>query len=180
MDNALHRAPVAQPRHVLDIATGTGIWAIQFARRHPASTVVGTDLSLIQPGPGSAPPNVSFVKEDTEKDEWVFAQPFDFVYLRFVVSCFDDHRAVMRKAFDGMRPGGWIELLDPTFELLCTDGTTDGTGIKRWADLILQSGPVVGRDFTVAKNYKQWLLEIGFVDVVEEVFPCPSEWSFSL
>lgn len=177
MDNALYRSPITNPRHVLDIATGTGIWAIQFAKLHPEATVVGTDLSLIQPGLDSAPPNVSFVREDSEKDEWVFAAPFDFVYLRFVLSCFDDHRAVMRKAFDAMRPGGWIELLDPTFELLCTDGTTEGTGIKRWADLILQSGPVVGRDFLVAKNYKRWLLEIGFVDVVEEVLPCPSEIS---
>lgn len=174
MDGDLHRCPVSRPRNVLDIATGTGIWAIQFAKLHPESTVVGTDLSLIQPT-DNVPPNVSFVKEDSERDEWVFPEPFDFVYLRFVLSCFDDHRVVMRKAFESLNPGGWIELLDPTFELLCTDGTTEGTGIKRWSDLILQSGPVVGRDFLVAKNYKQWLLDLGFVDVVEEVLPVPSK-----
>ena len=28
---ALHRAPVKDPRRVLDIGTGTGIWAIDFA-----------------------------------------------------------------------------------------------------------------------------------------------------
>lgn len=28
---ALHRAPIAEPRRVLDIGTGTGIWAIDFA-----------------------------------------------------------------------------------------------------------------------------------------------------
>lgn len=34
---------------MLDVGTGTGIWAIQLAKQYPRSTVVGTDLSLIQP-----------------------------------------------------------------------------------------------------------------------------------
>ena len=34
---------------VLDVGTGTGIWAIDFADAHPDSTVVGVDLSPIQP-----------------------------------------------------------------------------------------------------------------------------------
>lgn len=34
---------------MLDIATGTGIWAIKFAQQHPQATVIGTDLSMIQP-----------------------------------------------------------------------------------------------------------------------------------
>lgn len=49
MDNKLHLAPLENPQHVLDIATGTGIWAIQFAQLYPSSTVLGTDLSPIQP-----------------------------------------------------------------------------------------------------------------------------------
>jgi methylase of polypeptide subunit release factors len=33
---------------VLDIGTGTGIWAIDFADEHPEAEVIGTDLSPIQ------------------------------------------------------------------------------------------------------------------------------------
>lgn len=33
---------------VIDIGTGTGIWAIDFADEHPESEVIGTDLSPIQ------------------------------------------------------------------------------------------------------------------------------------
>lgn len=122
-DGGLHRAPVQSPGHVLDVACGTGIWAIQYAWAHPESNVIGTDLSLIQPI--NAPPNCSFVKEDSEKDSWipgVFPAPFDFVYLRLVNAAFNNHLAVMKKCFDSMEPGGWIEYNDASFELICTDG----------------------------------------------------------
>ena len=47
----LHLAPVPKnPQNVLDIGTGTGIWAIDFADEYPSAKVVGTDLSPIQPG----------------------------------------------------------------------------------------------------------------------------------
>lgn len=49
LGGALYRAPIGRPEHVLDIATGTGIWAIKFAQEHPQATVIGTDLSMIQP-----------------------------------------------------------------------------------------------------------------------------------
>lgn len=49
MDNKLHLAPLTNPQNVLDIATGTGIWAIEFAQQYPTATVLGTDLSPIQP-----------------------------------------------------------------------------------------------------------------------------------
>jgi tRNA G46 methylase TrmB len=39
----------APAQQVLDIGTGTGIWAIDYADAHPDSTVIGVDLSPIQP-----------------------------------------------------------------------------------------------------------------------------------
>lgn len=33
---------------VLDVGTGTGIWAIEMADKHPAAEILGTDLSPIQ------------------------------------------------------------------------------------------------------------------------------------
>ena len=47
----LHLAPIpGDVQNVLDIGTGTGIWAIDFADEYPSARVVGTDLSPIQPG----------------------------------------------------------------------------------------------------------------------------------
>lgn len=172
LDGQLYRAPIGSPKNVLDIATGTGIWAIQFAEFHPQANVIGTDISLIQP---DGPHNCSWVKEDAENQEWTLPTLFDYIHMRLVLSCFDDHRVVIRKSFDQLEPGGWLEMMDPTFEILCTDGTCAGTHIERYCNMLLEAGSAVGRSFTVAKSYKQWLLEAGFVDVVEEVGPVPGE-----
>jgi SAM-dependent methyltransferase len=53
LDNRLGLAPPNDPgakaKRVLDIGTGTGIWAIDYADEHPDSKVIGIDLSPIQP-----------------------------------------------------------------------------------------------------------------------------------
>ena len=45
----LHLAPLLNPKKILDIGTGTGLWAIEMADRYPDAMVVGTDLSPTQP-----------------------------------------------------------------------------------------------------------------------------------
>lgn len=45
----LYKAPIKNPHKVLDLGTGTGIWAIDFAHQHPEAEVIGIDLSPIQP-----------------------------------------------------------------------------------------------------------------------------------
>jgi hypothetical protein len=65
MEGRLHFAPFSSdnpPKNVLDIATGTGIWAIEMGDEYPQATIIGNDLSPIQPP--IVPPNVSFVVED--------------------------------------------------------------------------------------------------------------------
>lgn len=84
--NKLNFAPIREDSRVLDIGTGTGIWAIEFAKRYTKSTVIGTDISLIQPR-YSLPSNCSFEREDAE-DEWMFDAPFDFIRWRLMASCF--------------------------------------------------------------------------------------------
>lgn len=155
----------------MDIGTGTGIWACQFAREHPDAEVIGTDLSLIQPT--NAPENCNFIKENSEHDEWIFPDPFDFVFMRLMNSAFDNHFTVLQKAYDSLAPGGWYEIHDATLELLCSDGSCTGSSIERWSELMALGGAAVGRDFQVPSKYKQWLIDIGFVDVVEDVGPLP-------
>jgi methylase of polypeptide subunit release factors len=44
MDGEIHLSPLKDPQRILDIGTGTGIWAIDAADRYPMAEVIGTDL----------------------------------------------------------------------------------------------------------------------------------------
>jgi SAM-dependent methyltransferase len=82
LGGAITRSPVTPtPQRVLDLGTGTGIWAIDFADEHPTSTVIGNDLSPIQPT--WVPPNCKFVIDDFERD-WVYSphEAFDYIHGR--------------------------------------------------------------------------------------------------
>jgi len=50
LGNKLFLAPIGEkPSKVLDIGTGTGIWAIELGDDHPNADIIGTDLSPTQP-----------------------------------------------------------------------------------------------------------------------------------
>lgn len=150
---------------------------MEFAEQHPESEVVGTDLSAIQPS--NAPPNCTFVKDDSES-EWVFSFKFDYVHLRFVCSCFDNPKKVMQHAYDSMTSGAWMEWQDPSLtEMGSMDGNLDGSAFQRWFRAVERGAKIaVGRDIDVAPHYKRWLEEVGFVNVQEKRIMSPaSPWS---
>lgn len=49
LNGELYLAPLMNPTRILDIGTGTGLWAIEMADRFPKAMVIGTDLSPTQP-----------------------------------------------------------------------------------------------------------------------------------
>ena len=173
LDEDLHKAPIARSsmRNVLDIGTGTGIWALQFAQEYPDASIVGTDLSLIQPK--GIVPNVEFIREDAEGDEWTFDHSFDYIHARYFCAFVTDIRKVIQKAYKHLEPGGWLEFQETTHEMMSQDDSLNGTAIKTvggtWNAIMVSNG----RNPWAMMNLKPILLELGFVDVVEDIQPLP-------
>lgn len=81
LDGQLYLAPIAQnPRNVLDVGTGTGIWAMEFAEKHPLAQVTGCDLSPVYKA--RLIPNVSFDVKDVRKPWGYEPSRFDFIHAR--------------------------------------------------------------------------------------------------
>jgi SAM-dependent methyltransferase len=84
-------------KRVLDVGTGTGIWAIDFADDYFPATVIGTDISLIQPN--MVPPNLGFIIDDCEKGDWDYGDPFDYIHIRALFGSIKDWPALYAKAY---------------------------------------------------------------------------------
>jgi SAM-dependent methyltransferase len=167
MNGTLFSAPVTKFHNILDIATGTGIWAIEIAQEHPEAAVIGTDLSPIQPS--YVPPNCQFYIEDCE-DPWHFSQKFDLIHGRALLSCFSRTRTVMASIFDALTPGGHFELQDICFPCKSPDGTLEGTSLGQWQSLMVDGLKNLGKDFGKVKEYGQYMKDAGFVDIVEKKY----------
>jgi len=173
-DNNLFLCPAGRNGHeirsVLDIGTGTGIWALDFAYVYPDARVVGVDLSPIQSN--AAPANVSFQIDDIE-EPWTFECKFDLVYCRMMTVGIADWPRLFEQAYEHLEPGGWIEVSDPG-PITSDDGSLrEGSALHNWITTLTECAEVIGRSFVSADRYKEQLEAQGFENVVEVKFKWP-------
>lgn len=69
LDGKLHLCPLEDPKEVLDMGTGTGIWCIDMADEYPDCQILGIDLSPVQPS--WVPPNCKFDVDDFDQEWYV-------------------------------------------------------------------------------------------------------------
>ncbi|KAH8647175.1 S-adenosyl-L-methionine-dependent methyltransferase [Xylariales sp. PMI_506] len=174
-DGRLALAPLpGAPKLVLDVATGTGIWALEFARANPTSFVIGTDLTKIQPEPDV--PNCLFERMDCEED-WLWSDRFDYIHVRMIVTAIRNPERLIQQAMHYLKPGGWLEIGDADMDLL-PDSDADkerveSSNLKNWFNYCAIGASRNGIDLHKAKHYQSWMIKAGFSDVKEEKFRVP-------
>jgi SAM-dependent methyltransferase len=168
----LFRAPIGNnPQSVLDLGTGTGIWAIDFADEFPSALVIGTDLSPIQPS--MVPPNCKFYVDDFES-EWTFSpdEAFNFVHGRALGGCIANYELLYQRIYDNLTPGGWVEMqeFEAGFYSLDDPSLLKAPNCKKWVELGNYASEKAGRIFAIAQDQKQKMIDAGFVNVHDETY----------
>ncbi|KFZ16910.1 hypothetical protein V501_02009 [Pseudogymnoascus sp. VKM F-4519 (FW-2642)] len=171
---ALFCAPIKEPQSVLDIGTGTGIWAMEFADEFPGALVIGTDLSPIQPG--FVPPNLKFYVDDFESP-WVFPEvgKFDFIHWRSLSGSTGSWSKLYQQAFNNLKPGAWMEVQEYDAWIYADDDLDldKAPWTLGWVTQLSKSSVDFGKPLNVGRFHKGWMEEAGFTDVEEKVVKVP-------
>ncbi|KAF4854438.1 Secondary metabolism regulator LAE1 [Colletotrichum siamense] len=184
-EDPLFYAPVPVEKgdlKVLDVGTGTGIWAIDLADEFPAFEVIGTDISAVQPS--WVPPNCQFQIDDAQQD-WTFKRDwFDVIHARNLHGGIDDWQRFYDQAYAHLKPGGWFESMEFDVQAGSENPEIESDPdhiFKRWAKVAWDAGDAMGRSFRQAQ-YKgpdeeimmlKCMRQAGFVDIVHKRWKVP-------
>ena len=172
MRNQLHFAPIGEGNpKVLDVGTGTGIWAIEMGDEYPNAEIIGTDLSPTQPS--WVPANVKFEIDDVE-EPWTFQEKFDYIHARYLAAAIVDWPKLIRQAFKNTKPGGWAEFQDFDPSYYSDDGSLrEDHDVYKYIHIFMDAAKSFGRDSKPGPQLEGWMKDAGFENVVAEKFRLP-------
>ncbi len=173
----LYAAPLRNPRDILDVGTGTGLWAREMAQLFPRAKVVGLDIAPPPPdevassgvGFDLRPPNYSFVAGNVLEGLPFPDASFDFVHMRLLFFAIPADRwpFVIGELVRITRPGGWVESVEaspprgggPAMDLLLS-----------WTTNLLARR---GIDITITSKIGDLLRAAGLAPVYAHAIPLP-------
>ncbi|KAK7219250.1 hypothetical protein V2G26_007253 [Clonostachys chloroleuca] len=181
-NNSLFSAPldVESPLRVLDIGTGTGIWAIELSEKYPQMHVQGLDINMIQPEmiPRTMePPKLHDVEGswDTLRLDW------DFIHVRTLFGSIQCWSTLYKKIFMHLKPDtGYVEQVEIDWAPQCDDNSLPpNSALHQWASRLLGGMDLYGRPMRVHPGQTRRRLALaGFTDINETVIRvCYSPWS---
>ncbi|KAF2654986.1 S-adenosyl-L-methionine-dependent methyltransferase [Lophiostoma macrostomum CBS 122681] len=174
LKDKLFLAPIDNPQTILDVGTGTGLWAMDMADFFPDAEIIGSDLSLIQTTTSYS--NIRWEVDDASS-EWTYPESsFDFVHVRGLTGCIKDWPNLYSQSYRHLKPGGYFEHLEFSVET-SADPTSDRHADQMYttfSNSILSVGDdKTGMTFRTVEHMKEHMEDAGFVDVVEEKFIWP-------
>jgi malonyl-CoA O-methyltransferase len=138
------------PASILDLGCGDGEHAAALARRWPKSSLTAVDLSpgmLRVAGKALENTGARLLEADMDDPSWWRPEAWDLIFSNMALQWSTDGSQVVRKAREGLRPGGYFALgvfLDGTFaelgnvfascgaRLLPRPGLRPGAQVGQW------------------------------------------------
>ncbi|EEH07412.1 conserved hypothetical protein [Histoplasma capsulatum G186AR] len=163
MKDRLFFSPIGDsPGRVIDLCTGTGIWAIEFADLFPSAEFL---VSRLHSNKCRVPPNVKFIIDDVE-DEWGYENdPFDFIHARYLTGTLKNMPRLLEQSFACLKPGGWAEFQDWDAMVQSADDSTKDTSIEQYFLNTLPAFESAGYSTRPGRYLEKWMKDAGFVNI---------------
>ncbi|CAO2657158.1 Nn.00g032840.m01.CDS01 [Neocucurbitaria sp. VM-36] len=157
---------------ILDLGTGTGIWAIDMADKYPNAEVIGVDIAATQPP--FVPPNCIFEIDDVEED-WPYRPAhFDFIHGRDLMTAVRDWPRLLQQAYTHLKPGGWIQLASTIPGALTDDDSIPpNSGYVESGRLYFEIAAKMGAPLDAPRGWAEQMRNVGFKNVQDEVYKLP-------
>ncbi|KXX74362.1 Malonyl-[acyl-carrier protein] O-methyltransferase 1 [Madurella mycetomatis] len=178
VQGSLYSAPIDKDRtkRILDIGTGTGVWATSIADQFPNATVnsffelptLTCRQSTLFP-----PPNVRFEVDDVE-DSWVHPKEFSWIFCRYMAASILDWPNLVTNIYENLEPGGWCEFQDFDLQYYSDDGSLkQDDALLVWISTLLDAARALGREPNPGSKLEGWVQKAGFVNVVHKRYKIP-------
>ncbi|KAM3563268.1 hypothetical protein ARSEF4850_002425 [Beauveria asiatica] len=170
------------PNSVLDLGTGTSIWAIYVAEEIlPKAHVTAVDLNRVQPA--RIPPNMTTVQLNIEDDSWApLPTDYDLVHMRLLLGSIHDTlwEAVYKNAFKHTAcQSGVIHQVEidwvPQWE---NTAAPSNSALLQWSQLFLKGMDGFQRSARVSSYKVRHMMEAaGYIEFDETIIRCcASPW----
>ncbi|MGH2479837.1 MAG: class I SAM-dependent methyltransferase [Ktedonobacteraceae bacterium] len=163
-------APISpDTRTILDVGSGTGIWAMDMAQQFPRAHILGVDIALTSL-PQTLPQRCLFAQADILQGLPFTSHQFEFTHQRLLVGAIPAPHwpQVVRELVRVTRPQGWIELLEV--------GTTvhnAGAATERLLAWVRETSQARGIDVAMVTRPGDLLTHAGCQAVEAQDIPVP-------
>ena len=175
LSGELLTVPHAHVTSMLDLGCGSAVWTAAVATKFPKIDVVGVDIT--PPANSFGLKNLTFVTADVE-EPWGFAsergEHYDLISVRVLVSAIRDWPSLIRRCFEHLKPGGWIEIPDVTIGTYSDvfDWRDESSPLMRWYQCYRRGASTLGIDGFANQKRAQCLATTNFTQISESFFTC--------
>lgn len=167
-------APIHQPLPlILDVGTGTGIWANEMARSFSASTVVGVDIdarSFKRPTQDNCLLRVGNVISGLPFPDEIFSYTHQRLLVAGITA--ENWPRVIHELVRVTRVNGWVELIEAS---TLADGA--GPATARMQHFLVTVGQRMGFDMDIIHHLGEMLEREGLQNVETHAIPIPiGDW----